>query len=680
MNISLNWINDYVDIKDIDVEWLVNKLTITTAEIEGVHHLDNDVIIEIDNKSLTNRPDLWCHYGIAREISAITGRELKNIDYIKKEELRSSNKKTLDIHIEDQDKCLRYSAIKIGNIKLEKSPEFIAERLANCGIKPINIIVDIANYVMLDIGQPLHTFDEKDIPSIRAASLKEAVKFTCLDDVEREIPENTLMINSNDKPLAIAGIIGGAESAISENSQGMILESATFEGTAVRKAASAIGIRTDASARYEKFLDIANTVIAVGRFVKLLKKYQPDIVLETSLYDNIINAVKPINISIGHKYIETYLGEQIDSAAVIKILSSLKFEVEAEASGEETIYKIKVPTYRATKDITCKADIIEEILRLYGYDKIKGKTYKSEASCPPENTIKKLEYSIKDNLVKKLNFNEIHTYSWYDNNWLKKLDCNYSSTLKIVNTSIKQFDSLRSDIAPNILKVIYDNRKSYEEIRVYEIGRIFMLKDEKVIQPKHLVAAIYTGKSEEQAYSYIKGICSYLLKNLKNLEAKYTQIEEANKENCLSINYDNKLLGYIYSATKTPAILRLFGSTHTVNIIDIDLDVLDAIEENPIRYKPISKFPETYLDFSILSLASVPYSEIETLVNGFSHQLILETKYMDIYSGENVPQNMKSTTVRMIIGDPSRTLQLEEINEVKERFISYLKARGLLLR
>lgn len=674
MRISLDWINDYVDIKDIDVAWLVSKFTITTAEIEGVHHTEKDVIIEIDNKSLTNRPDLWCHYGIAREISAITGRVLKGIDYIKEENLKCSSGPTLNIDIEDKAKCLRYSAIRIHNIKANMSPEAIAIRLTNCGIRPINLIVDIANYVMLDIGQPLHTFDKRDIDSIRVAALEEGMKFRSLDNIERDIPKDTLMIWCKDKPLAIAGIIGGEESAVSESTEGIILESATFEGIAIRKTAAAVGVRTDASARYEKFLDTAITTVAIGRFLRLLQQYQPEIKVETALYDNIIKAVEPIDISIEHKYIETYLGASIDKSTVLNLLKSLQFGVEEK----EGIYNIMVPTYRATKDITCKADIIEEILRLYGYDNIKGSPYKAETVCAVKNTIEELEYSIKDILVKKFNFNEVHSYSWYDNNWLKKLGYVYEDTLRIANSTVKQFDKLRSDLLPNILKIIDDNRKNYGEISIFEVGRIFRMEAGELTQPKHLTAAICSNKDEEQVYRYIKGISSYLLKTAKNIEAEYIQVEDTNKEHCLSIIYNNIQLGHLYSIPES--MLKIFRGKRVIHIIDINLELLNNISKKTVRYEPLSKYPETYLDFSILTSKDEPYSDIDSIVHKFAHPLMIQTKYMDTYIVENVPENMKSTTIRVTIGDRNRTLQVEEINEVKELFINHLSENDLQLR
>lgn len=674
MKISLDWINDYVEIQDIDANWLANKLTVTTAEIEEVYHIENDVILEIDNKSLTNRPDLWCHYGIAREISAITGRKLKCIDYIKEEELRNINGEPLDIDIEDKEKCLRYSAIKIDDVKITPSPEVIASRLTKCGIRPINIIVDIANYVMLDIGQPLHTFDERYVDGIRVYSLKEPAKFRTLDNLERELPKDALMICSKYKPLAIAGVIGGEESAVSDNTKGIVLESAIFDGAEIRKTSAALGIRTDASIRYEKFLDTSTATSAIGRFIWLLKKYQPEIKLETPLYDNAINPVKPINISVGHRYIETYLGNHIDKNTVMEILRNLQFQVE-EKDG---IYAIVVPTFRAAKDVTCKADIVEEILRSYGYENIKGSPYKIDAACAVKNSMKETEYAIKDTLVKKFNFNEIHSYSWYDNNWLKKLGYDYEDTLNIVNSSVKQFEKLRSDLVPNMLKIIYENRKNYEEISIFEIGRVFLMENGVLSQPKHLTAVIYSSGDEEKSYRYIKGVCGYLLRNIKSIEAKYIKINAAHKENCQSINYGSMELGHIYSIT-SPEI-KLFSNKHVINILYINLELLNNIFKNEIRYKPISKYPETYLDFSILTSIGMPYCDIEELVNGFWHQLILKVEYIDTYIGDNVPKNMKSTTIRMVIGDNSRTLHIDEINEVKELFINYLNKNDLQIR
>jgi phenylalanyl-tRNA synthetase beta chain len=674
MKLSLDWISDYVELKDIDLDWLISKFTITTAEIEGVIQLENDVIIEIDNKSITNRPDLWCHYGIAREIAVITGRALKNIECVDIEQLMNDNEIELDIEVEDRTKCLRYSAIKIDKIRANSTSETIAKRLTSCGIQSINTIVDLANYVMLDIGQPLHTFDSNVVDGIRVTSLMKSEKFMTLDKVEREIPEGTLMICSKSRSLAVAGIMGGDESAVSEYTESIILESANFDGVAIRKTASALGLRTDASVRYEKFLDSEITILAIGRFLKLLQQYQPVVKIASSLYDNILNVVKPVNISLQHKYIETYLGNSIDRNTVINILNALQFSVE-EAKG---IYNVKVPTFRATKDITGKADIIEEILRVYGYDKISGIPNKLVSAGTSKNTMKDMEYLIKDILVQKFAFCEVHSYCWYDNDWLKKLNYEYNDTLKIVNSDMKQFEKLRSDISPNLLQIIYNNRKTYEEIKIFEVGRSFVMKEGILTQDKHLTAIIYSNKEVVSSNSYVKGICSYILKIVKNIKASYVCVEETYKENCLAVYYKEQKLGYIYSVPSSTQ--RICGGKSIINIIDINLELLNAVDRKEIKYKNIPKYPETYLDFSILTADNMPYHDIEAMVKEFKHELIIQRCYIGTYSGENVPDKMKSTTIRIVIGDANRTLQLEEINDVKELFMKHLEINELQLR
>ncbi|OPJ62890.1 phenylalanine--tRNA ligase subunit beta [Clostridium oryzae] len=674
MKMSLNWINDYVDLGDVDVDYLINKLTITTAEIEGVERINEDVIIEIDNKSLTNRPDLWCHYGMAREIAAITRKKLKDIDYVNEEELKSKELNKLKVKIEEKDKCLRYSGIKIGNIIQGRSPEIITTRLENCGIRPINIIVDIANYVMMDIGQPMHTFDAGTIDTVNVYSIKQPVKLKTLDDQKREVRKDTLMIYGDDKPIAIAGIIGGEGSAVSENTKDVVLESATYDGVAVRKTATALGIRTDASARYEKFLDTSLTPIAIGRYLKLLKEYQPQVTLETSLYDNCIKETKALIIDIQHKYIETYLGNNIEKSVVIDILTSLQFEVQ-EADG---LYKVKVPTFRATKDITCKADIIEEILRVYGYSNIKAAPNKMVSSVSVKNSVRDMEYLIKDILVRKFSFSEVQTYSWYDNKWLKKLGYTYSNTLKMANSTIKQFDKLRSDLCPNIIKIIYENRKSYEQIKIFEIGRIFILDGENLNQSRHMTAAFYSDECEESSYRYTKGISSYLIKVIKNVEPNYIPEFNEYKQNCLCISYADINLGYIYSVSN--AALKAFDGNHSINVLDIDLEALNSIKKKEIKYKAIPKFPGTYLDFSILTSTSMPYADIDKNIKNFNHKLVTRIEYIDTYLGDNIPENMKSTTVRLEVLNPDRTLKLEEVNNVKESFVKHLNANRLMLR
>lgn len=674
MKISLNWLTDHVDLTGMDLTWLINKLTITTAEIEGVEHLEGDTILEIDNKSITNRPDLWCHRGMAREVAAITGRRLKDIEVLDLEKEEEKGKPALKVHIEDQEKCLRYSAVRIDQVKAAASPELIAKRLAACGVQPVNLLVDLANYVMLDIGQPMHAFEGESVEEICVKSIREAVSLHTLDKAERELPAGTLMICDGNKPAAIAGIIGGQESAVSESTVSILLEAAVFDGVAIRKTASALGIRTDASMRYEKFLDTALTVTALGRYLKLLREYQPEAQLASALYDCIVRETQPVEIQLPHKYIETYLGNSLGTDTVTDILRRLEFDV----SVQEDSYLIKVPSFRATRDISGKADVIEEILRMYGYDRIKGCPHQSAVDYVRPDSLKEMEEQLKDLLTAKFSFQEVHTYCWYDKEWLKKLDYKYQDTLRIVNSDVNQFENLRSDLAPNLLQVIYNNRRSFGEIKVYEIARAFQWDGENLRQEKHLIAGIFSSGRTEEAYLYMKGLGSHLAKAAKNVEASFVPARETYKENCLILRYKELELGQLYTLPASTA--RLYGGKHSIHLLDINLERLNAIQKQEIKYKPLSKYPETYLDFSILTDKKMAYQELRDIAAGFRHPLLQACEYLGTYSGENVPEGLKSTTLRVVLGTSERTLQLEEINDLKALFIEYLAAWGLELR
>lgn len=692
MKISLNWINDYVDLEGIDIKWLTDKITVTTAEIEEIHILEEDTIIEIDNKSLTHRPDLWCHYGMAREVSAITGRPLKEINYINPVDLNLVPAEEINIKVVDSDNCLRYSAISVDNVKSVQSPDYLRKRLENVGMRSINLLVDLANYVMLDIGQPLHTFDKSFLNNIVVYAAEEDFPYTSLDENLRTVPKGSVVIGTEleggaVKPLSIAGIIGGKESEITSSTSGILLEAATFNAVSIRKTSSKLGLRTDASVRYEKFLDTNLTDIAVGRYLKLLKEYQPDIKITSKLSDHILSETKSIEIELDHKYIEVYLGNSIEKEKISAILTSLGFVVKLY--GDK--YVITVPTHRATRDVTTKADIIEEILRMYGYDNIKGKSF--EMNCIPvqENEIKTLEYSIKELLVNKFNFNEIHTYCWYDNEWLKKIGYSDNRAISIVNSSVKQYEKLRTHLLPGLLKAAYTNRTEYSNLKIFEIGRVYLKAGNECSQLKHLSALIYNCDGDaglQRIFMDMKGICNLIFKTFKNSLPHYKQgnlnLSWVHKKNHLAVycysqtSGKEEEIGYI--STLDISTQKLFAAKSSLVIMEIDIDALNKLQDNPVKYEPISKYPATYLDFSLVTENSEPYETIENVVRSFSSKNLIRVDYIDTYEGEKIPEGKKSTTIRLIIGSKDKTLSLEEIDHIKDKFILHLASNNIALR
>ena len=394
-------------------------------DIKNIIPVD-DIIYEVDNKSLTNRPDLWGHYGIAREIAAITGRKLKPLDVENLELYKDLEQLSVGVEVEDDENplCLRYSALRVENVTKKVASWKMKVRLFYCGMRSINLLADMTNYIMLELGQPMHAFDQEIVGSINVKTLKEDAEFTTLDKQTRKLDKGTLMICKEDEPVAIAGVMGGYDSEITENTTKLLLESANFDGTSIRKTALALGMRTDASgkfeknldpmmtipARYEKTLDPELTELAIARFIKVLKDEDKDIKVTSAFTDVYVKRYPHITIHIDKDYIDRSIGKVLTMDEVTTTLKNLEYDIAVDGKN----ITIEVPTFRATKDVSQKADIIEEIARIHGYDNIEPKTNLWKVAPVQKDPVRELEYATKELLASKYCMNEVHSYVWYN--------------------------------------------------------------------------------------------------------------------------------------------------------------------------------------------------------------------------------------------------------------------------
>ena len=459
----------------------------------------DDTVFEIDNKSLTNRPDLWGHYGIAREIAALTGRKLKNIEVENLEEY--NNLKEVRAEVEDKEKCYRYTAIEVENITSKKFDINKRIRLYYCGMRSINLLVDLTNYIMLELGQPMHAFDKKLVNKIKVKSIENDIEFKTLDDVTRKVDKGTLMICNNDEPIAIAGIMGGANSEITDSTNSLVLESANFDSVCIRKSTVELKLRTDASAHYEKSLDPEITDIAIKRYIKLLKENDKDIKISSKLTDIYVNKYPTIKIKITRQYINSRIGTDLSLNKIKEILSSLEFEIEE--NGE--ILTVKVPSFRATKDISIKADLVEEIARIYGYDNIEPQTKNQPLRIVEIDDEKKTENTIKDLLAIKYGLSEIHTYIWYDRKKNKELNLEVNeNNIKLANILNANFNVLRESVIPSLLYTLSENIKYYPNVNIFECGRTFEYpnKGEECIENKNLGIALCSKNKSSKELIY----------------------------------------------------------------------------------------------------------------------------------------------------------------------------------
>ncbi len=649
------------------------------TDIKSILDID-DVIIEIDNKSLTNRPDLWGHYGIAREIAAIYGRELKPMQLDGLDGAKA--KPELDIKVEDTEKCLRYSGLKIDGVKKLQTGMNMKVRLFYCGMRPISPLVDLTNYLMLEMGQPMHAFDSRQVEDgIVVKATKEPTIFKTLDGAERRLPEDVLLICNKDKPVAIAGIMGGENSEVLEDTTSILLESANFEGSSTRRSSTKIGLRTEASARYEKMLDPNMTVMAIQRFVKLLKDIQPDVELASALTDVYCKKLEPIDITITKPYIDRYIGNTLTREKMVEILRSLEFTVEVEGDT----FKIKVPTFRATKDITMKVDIIEEITRIFGYDNIQPQTLEIALKPLEYNEERLFDHKVKELLSERFGASEVNSYIWYDNSFNSRVGIETDAKVKVLNPQAQDADTLRDSMVPGMLAFAERNEKSYEDFSLFEIGSVFKAASskEKCEQHKNIcILAASKIKSEDELFYDLKGIITFIAKTLKNSAVDFSactcSYNWVHPMKSVDVFAAGKPMGYI--SVVHPMLKKNIGKKLNIAVLEINREVLQAINGEVIKYKEPSKFPEVVLDYSFLVDNAVTFDKVKEDIAGFKSSLLNSYSFVTLYNGKGLPEGKKSMTFRFIIGSAEKTLSSDDINAFAGSLIDYMNSAGHTLR
>ena len=468
----------------------------------------DDIIVEIDNKSLTNRPDLWGHYGIAREIAAITNHELISLDL----ENVENNLSDLDIKVNNPDLCLRYTGLKIGNITNNVTPWDIKIFLYYVGMRSISLIVDLTNYIMLELGTPMHAFDASKVKNIEVGLANDGDEFTTLDGVTRKLSNETLMIKNNNEYYAVAGFMGGLDSEIVDDTSSIVLESAVFDATSVRKSATHLGLRTEASARYEKSLDPNMAILATKRYLYLLRRFDTNIEILSNLTDIYPNKLEEPTIKLYKNTLNTYMGTKLDSTIVKRILESLHFTVKEE----EEYYDVTVPTFRATKDISIEEDLIEEVARIYGYENIEKKPLMVDLAVSSDFDQFNPEYEIKKYLATKYNMNEVNTYLWYKTDFLNEMGIQ-KDNVKLLSKS--EDNVLRDDLSLSLVEVLLNNSKYYSNCSIFEIGTVI----KNNANYKQLSFALMDDdKNISKSYYKAKEIINNLFRTFKNYNVKFT--------------------------------------------------------------------------------------------------------------------------------------------------------------
>lgn len=640
------------------------------TDLKEIYEIE-DIIFEVDNKSLTNRPDLWGHYGIAREFAALAGRPLKPLDTI---DLSAySALPQLDIKIEDS-ACQRYSGLQVENINRSVSPVNMRIRLFYCGMRAINFLADLTNYLMLEMGQPMHAFDSRKVGKIRIKKFEKPFEFLTLDGNERHIDENTLMICNDNTPVAIAGIMGGLDSEIVDDTTQLTLESATFDAVAIRKASVRLGHRTDASMRYEKSLDPEMTVTAIARFVKLLFDADSNAKVVSSLTDEYAYKYDTITLDFDKKFVDRYTGIEISSETIVNTLNSLGFKVEL--SGDN--FSVKVPSWRATKDISLKADIIEEITRIYGYDNFEINTATAPLYPVRADIEKTVEDKIKDILVKRFSLHELHSYIWAYYDEMKELGIEIENNIKLINATNPNIETIRKSIIPTQLCQLKANTGYSPDFGIFEIGRTVDGVDENnlCIEKKKLAVTLFSKtKSTEALYFELRDMLAVITDDIKHKKLSFKAVDAKHSyqhpKNLNAIICGGKEIGEI--GIVHPLVLKKLDKKAHIVYAEINVADFAEIEDSGIVYEEFSKYPEIDLD---LSFVSNKFEPIAKAIEDAKCSLIRKIKVVDTYSDEN----SKSITVRLTFAHPERTLTRDEVMKVADGIINALKESKITLR
>ncbi|MBN2884347.1 phenylalanine--tRNA ligase subunit beta [Patescibacteria group bacterium] len=642
------------------------------------HLLLNDIILEIDNKSLSNRGDLWGHYGMAREISTLLKTPL--LPYLKIDEkiLIPSGKEKIAVKIEDKNICSRYIAVKINNVKNTESPSWLKERLTAVNVRPINALVDITNYVMFESGQPLHVFEADKIQKITVRLSKDDESLETLDGKERLLPKETIVISDGSDAIAVAGIMGGANSAVNENTTSVILEAATFNAVYVRKASQRLNLRTDASMRFEKTLDPNLPEMAWQRAWQLIKEIFPEAeiageVVDVQNFDLEIKAI-PLDFS----WLKKKIGKQISRKEVQSILERLGFQVEIN----KNLLIVTPPSWRAVKDVTIKEDVLEEIARVIGYDNIPAVTPNSTLSFLPENRELLLERKIQDILSGSGRLLEVYNYSFVSEVALSKLNIDPSRYLKLVNPISEQQALLRQSLLPGLLQNLRLNQFNYSDFGLFELGRIFLsspgeyVKDEKgdflPYQGKRL-GLVVSGVDENKNFDQLKSYLDLLFSSLwSQIKLEYTALENmpawAKEGQVAAIYCHGKEVGVI--GVVDNKLANNFGLKTKVAFAEINFKDLLLLDNSvPVnQYKESPKYPAVVRDISFVVDEKILYNDFWRLLVNF-HPLLVKAELFDVYQGKALGEDKKSWAFHLTYQATDKTLTAEEVDLIQKDLI-----------
>jgi phenylalanyl-tRNA synthetase beta chain len=670
MKFSYNWIHELVPGLETDPQELMRLITMKTAECEGLEQVGTDIVIEVDNKSLTHRPDLLGHYGMAREVAAIRNNRL--LDPVKLD-LLPKGKAAIEIAIDDFALCPRYSALVFENVTVQPSPAWLQNRLEAVGLNAINNIVDVTNYVMAELAQPMHAFDAEKLhgPMIFVRSARAGERIVALNEESYNLSPSNLVIADAEGPIALAGVIGGLHSAIGPDTKRIVLESANFQAASVRKTSVALKLRTDASMRFEKSQDPTNTVRVLARALELLEQVSPGIRLVGGLGDSHGELKSPAPIELTVEWLRTKLGRELHAHEVRSILESLEFGVHEPAPGR---FLVTVPSWRATKDISIKDDLLEEVGRMLGYQSITPQAPLIESVVPPESDSRLYLRGVRS-MAAAQGFTEVYNYSFVTEEMVRAFGMDVAEHVGVTNPIAADQTLLRASLLPAIRKNILDNSRHFQSFRLFEIGREIHVRNRELPEEvPHFAAAIYAREGDGSASLFeLKRLAECLMEGCQARLAQARPFEHPGR--AATIAWNGADVGRLFELH--PAL----GVEGRAAILDLDLAKMEELSDRQDRrYQTLRRFPVSAFDLSVVAGLREPSGDIERQLAAAAASHLVEIEFVRTYTGAPLPEDRKSVSYRLTVAAPDHTLSSEEAAAIRNRVIEAMRAAGYELR
>lgn len=654
--------------------------------------VEADIVLDVDNKSLTHRPDLWGHYGLAREFAAAYGNDFKNpYDETWAKNIESKfngDKSPIAPKVEKDSSCLAYWGLSVDGVKVGQSPAWMKNRLEAAGLRPINNIVDVSNYVMLELGIPLHIFDRELIKDnrihIKRAGSEQV--FKTLDEIDRNLVPSDTVICDSEKPLVLAGIMGGLNSGVNENTSKVFIEVANWKADEVRTTSTRLGLRTDSSQRYEKSLDSLQCKKTLYRTLDLLLQLCPEAkVVGKPEYDGEkLEEIKPLQITTNRPKIQTVLGYPLEQDKLEGIFKALDFQIKNQ--GEDMV--VTIPTFRTTKDIECEADLIEEVGRMVGYDNIEPVAPQTDLQATRFEPAKNLTRKIQDFLSLKGESLEIMTYPLVGKKLLEKASWKtLNDELALVNALSKDADRMRPSLIPSALSTVSENSKRFENFSFFEVGRSYLPDEKNFAAEKHqvLIGAFNKNKTPfVELINKAEKLMNYLniSFDLASDTGKFkNEIVSREWEGCHPHEYTNiRIMGKFKGAMFTvhPLMMKNFKAKGFLSLAVIDLtDFMNRELKEKTKYTAISKFPVSTFDCTVLVDKGVPAADTLEALKKTKLKELSERKILDVF---DLNDKQNAVTIKVVFEDSTKTLDHDFIKTAEAKVLETLEKAGFPLK